>query len=113
MERQDALAALAGLGQALRLDIMRALIAAGGCGLVAGVLATRLGVPANTLSGALGKLEAAGLVHQTREGRFVRYRARVETVSALVTFLMADCCGGDPGQCGVAVDHLLNKGKAA
>jgi arsenate reductase len=88
------------LGQGTRLELMRALLAAGPSGLPAGEIASRLGVPASTLSFHLRTLEEAGLVAATRHGRSLVYAAQVARLRALVAFLAEACCGGDPARCG-------------
>lgn len=103
METSDALAAFAALSQPMRLDVLRWLIAAEPEGLTAGDIAAALEVRANTLSANLSVLAQAGLVRSQREGRQIRYFARVETVQALTLFLLRDCCGGDPAACAGAV----------
>lgn len=100
MESKDALAAFAALSQDMRLDALRLLIAAGPDGLAAGEIAARLDARANTLSANLSVLSQAGLVESQREGRHIRYRARMDSLGALVGFLLDDCCGGSPAICG-------------
>jgi arsenate reductase len=105
MESEEAAAGFVALGQETRLELMRALLAAGPSGLPAGGIATRLGVPASTLSFHLKALEAAGLVAATRHGRSLVYAAQVARLRALLAFLAEACCGGDPARCGDL--HLL------
>lgn len=94
-----ALAALAALGQPTRLGIFRALIAAEPNGLPAGVIAEQIGCPHNTLSSHVSILARSGLVRGAREGRSIVYRADVDAIRALVSFLVNDCCGGHPELC--------------
>lgn len=100
METETAATALAALGQATRLELLRALLAAGPSGLAAGDIATRLGVPASTLSFHLRALEQAGLIAPTRQGRSLIYAAQVEPLRRLLAFLAEACCGGNPALCG-------------
>ena len=100
METDDAAAAFAALGQGTRLDLLRALLAAGPSGLAAGDVAQRLGVPASTLSFHLRALEQAGLIAPTRQGRSLIYAAQIEPLRRLLGFLTDACCGGDPAMCG-------------
>ena len=44
----------------------------------------------------LKELLHAGLVTQTRDGRHLIYRAAFERMNALLGFLTANCCGGQP-----------------
>ena len=100
----DAVAALAALAQNMRLRIFRALVGAAPQGLTPGALSATLDVPASTLSFHLKELVHAGLVTVEQEGRFLRYRANLAQMQAMVAFLTAECCGGEPGHCaGVSV----------
>lgn len=96
----QAAAAFTALGQATRLDIVRALLSAGPSGISAGDLAARLDVPPSTLSFHLRGLEAAGLIAQTRHGRSLIYAAQLATLRDLIAFLADSCCGGEPERCG-------------
>ncbi len=95
----QALAALAALGQPTRLDIFQLLIRRGPDGLLAGRIAEAVGCPHNTVSSHLSVLARAGLIRGTREGRTILYRAEVETMRALLAFLLTDCCNGHPELC--------------
>lgn len=88
------------LGQETRLELMRVLLSAGPTGLAAGDIATRLAVPASTLSFHLRALEQAGLVAATRHGRSLVYAPQIAALRALVAFLADACCGGEPDRCG-------------
>lgn len=100
MESRIAAEAFAAMGQETRLDLLRALLAAGPSGLAAGEVAQRLGVPPSTLSFHLRALEQAGLIAATRQGRSLIYAAQVAQLRALLAFLVETCCGGDPARCG-------------
>lgn len=100
MESQNAASAFAALGQETRLDLLRALLAAGPNGLPAGDIAARLGVPPSTLSFHLRALDQAGLIAATRQGRSLIYAAQVDRLRALLAFLADACCDGDPARCG-------------
>ena len=99
MTPPHALAALAALGQPTRLEIFRLLIRAEPNGLAAGALAEAIGCPHNTLSSHLAILARSGLVRGARDGRSIIYRAGVEGIRALVSFLVTDCCNGHPELC--------------
>lgn len=99
MDKNTALAALAALGQETRLDIFRLLVTAGGEGVPAGGIASRLGAVQNTTSAHLKILNHAGLVRAEREGRVVRYVADMTGFRDLLAFLMEDCCNGAPELC--------------
>ncbi|MGL4230006.1 MAG: ArsR/SmtB family transcription factor [Casimicrobium sp.] len=95
METKDAAAILASLAQPTRLDVFRALIVAGNAGLAAGALAEQLGVSATALSFHLKELRFAQLIDNEQQGRFVIYRARYDTMNALLAFLTENCCAAD------------------
>lgn len=99
METNDATKAFAALAQPLRLDTFRLLVAAGPAGLLAGEVAGAMGVKQNTMSGNLAQLRDAGLVMARREGRGIRYLADLGRVRGLASFLMDECCGGQPELC--------------
>jgi ArsR family transcriptional regulator, arsenate/arsenite/antimonite-responsive transcriptional repressor len=96
-----ALAAFAALGQPTRLSIVRLLMRSEPDGLPAGSIAEAIGCPHNTLSTHLAILARAGLVQGTRDGRAIIYRADIEGMRALVSFLITDCCDGHPELCGL------------
>jgi len=106
MDKTRTLASLSALGQETRLDVFRLLIHAGGDGLLAGEIATALGVRPNTLSANLTVLLNAGMIRNSREGRAIRYFADMEGLRALLGFLMQDCCGGKPELCQPVLDSL-------
>ena len=99
MKNTDALAALAALAQESRLAVFRLLVRSAPDGLTPGVIGEQLELPAPTLSFHLKALAQAGLVSAVQEGRYVRYRAEIKTINALIAFLTDDCCGGDPDRC--------------
>lgn len=99
MKSTDAVIALAALAQESRLSVFRLLVRHAPDGLTAGLIAEQLELSAPTLSFHLRTLAQAGLVSTVQEGRFVRYRAQIDAVNALVGFLSDDCCGGHPEQC--------------
>jgi ArsR family transcriptional regulator, arsenate/arsenite/antimonite-responsive transcriptional repressor len=103
MNTQDAVRALAALAQEHRLAIFRLLVTHGLAGLPAGEIGERAGISATSASFHLKELEHAGLVAAKRDGRFIRYAIRVETMSALLAFLSEDCCQGRPELCGISI----------
>jgi arsenate reductase len=113
MEAIEAAAAFTALGQPTRLDLLRMLLAAGPSGLPAGEIATRLGVPASTLSFHLRALELAGLAHATRQGRHLIYAAQLARLRALLGFLAEACCDGDPARCGDLHRLIATAGETA
>jgi ArsR family transcriptional regulator, arsenate/arsenite/antimonite-responsive transcriptional repressor len=95
----QALAGLAALGQPTRLAIFRLLMQHEPAGLLAGAIAQAVGCPANTLSSHIAILARAGLVRGARDGRSIVYRADVDGMRALMSFLVTDCCNGHPELC--------------
>ncbi|MEM6490162.1 MAG: metalloregulator ArsR/SmtB family transcription factor [Pseudomonadota bacterium] len=99
MQNEEALAALSALGHPRRLEALRLLVSSGAEGLLAGEVADRLGAKQNTMSTNLAVLLRARLVEARREGRGVRYTANIDTFSAMLQFLVSDCCGGNLAVC--------------
>lgn len=95
-----ALSALAALGQPTRLRIFQMLMGAEPNGRQAGSIAEEIGCPHNTLSTHLAILARAGLVRGTRDGRAIVYRADLEGMRALLSYIVNDCCSGHPELCG-------------
>lgn len=94
-----AIDAFGALAQASRVAIFRLLVRIGPGGLPAGEIAEQLDIVPSTLSGHLGVLKRAGLLTATRHQREIHYAANMGTVTDLVGFLLADCCGGNIGNC--------------
>jgi len=82
----------AAMGAEPRLGIIRLLLTAHPQGLIAGDLQEELGIPASTLSHHLDKLKNEELISVRREGTFLWYTARTETLQELLRFLYAECC---------------------
>ena len=91
-----AVKALAALAQAQRLRAFRALVAAGPDGLTPGVMAEQLGVAPSALSFHLKELSHSGLVSAEARGRNLIYRASFDHMTALLGYLTAHCCQGQP-----------------
>jgi DNA-binding transcriptional ArsR family regulator len=82
----------AAMGAEPRLRIMRLLLAAHPDGLVVGDVQAEVGIAASTLSHHLEKLKIEDLVTVVREGTFLRYRANVDALRELLSFLYTECC---------------------
>src|SRR6516162_9155856 len=82
----------AALGAEPRLRIMRLLLSAHPDGLVVGDIQAETGVAGSTLSHHLEKLKNDELVTAEREKAFIRYRANVDALGAVLGFLYAECC---------------------
>lgn len=80
------------MGAEPRLRIMRLLLAAHPKGMVAGDVGVELEIPPSTLSHHLEKLKHVELVASRREGTFLWYQARTDTLEELMRFLFAECC---------------------
>lgn len=107
METKTAVTALSALAHQGRLAAFRLLIQAGRDGLAAGEIARQLDIPPNTLSSNLTILSHAGLIASRRDGRSIIYSARYETMTAVLEYLLQDCCGGSPEICGSLADVVL------
>jgi DNA-binding transcriptional ArsR family regulator len=107
MEMKSAVASLSALAHQGRLSVFRMLVQAGHEGIPAGEIARRLDVPPNTLSSNLTILSHASLIDSVRDGRSVIYSARYENMTALLEYLMEDCCGGSTEICASLADALL------
>ena len=99
MESTHAIEIFAALSQPTRLDTFRLLMEHEPEGLPAGEIARRLEVPQNTMSSHLSILTRAGLIESERHSRSIVYRAVVDRVRELTSFLVQDCCGGRPELC--------------
>ncbi|TWU29975.1 ArsR/SmtB family transcription factor [Bythopirellula polymerisocia] len=100
MEVKTAVTALTALAQESRLRVFRLLVRAGSDGQPAGEIADSLDIPPATLTFHLKELSHAGLIDSTREGRSIRYSIREQGVCELLTYLLQDCCNGQPELCG-------------
>lgn len=110
MNELQAVVALGALAQSARLRVFRALMGAGLEGMTPTVIAATLGLPASTLSFHLRGLLDAGLVEVHRTGRHLIYRPCVAQMNALLSYLTAHCCGGEP--CGLTVPPAASGHKA-
>jgi ArsR family transcriptional regulator len=99
MESAVALKGLSALAQESRLAVFRLLVKAGQEGMAAGDVARALGFTPNTLSTQLNILSNAGLVTSRRVGRSIIYAADYDGMSALLLYLMEDCCQGRAEVC--------------
>jgi len=104
MDVLTAVGALSALAQESRLKVFRLLIRAGGAGMAAGDIARALDVPHNTMSSHLAILSRAKLVNARKEGRSVIYAVDLEGTRALLSFLVEDCCQGEPRACAQVLD---------
>jgi len=87
MNDDQAIAAFAALGHEIRFTIWRMLLARGGEGLSAGILAKRLGISASTLSFHARTLVLAGLMRQRRVQRNFVYAVEPQLLLQLTEYL--------------------------
>ena len=99
--------ALSALAQESRLNAFRLLVRSGSEGLAAGEIARQLSIPHNTLSSHLSILSNAGLIASHRESRSIIYHINFNGTRELLSFLMKDCCQGQPDLCLPVLDSLL------
>lgn len=99
MEMTAAIDVFGALAQATRLEAFRLIVRHGPAGIAAGDVARHLGVPQNTMSTHLAVLSRAGLVSSERRSRSMIFRADIDRVRDLTSYLVADCCGGRPELC--------------
>ena len=96
LDTKHALAALTAVAQESRLAVFRLLVSSGPAGLAASKIADHLAIAPSSLSFHLKELAHADLVKQRQDGRFVIYSANFDTMNALIAFLTANCCAGNP-----------------
>lgn len=86
--------ALAALGHEARLSVYRLLVRAGHDGMKVGEISEQLNLPPSTLAHHLRALVLAGLVVQEKQGREVFNKPDFDAMTAIMTFLTAECCTG-------------------
>ena len=106
MEEIQAVTSLAALAHPQRLRIFRLLVREGPNGLAAYEIAEAVEASPTAASFHLKELDRAGLIHATRDGRFMRYAIHVDGMRRLLTYLTEDCCRGRPELCGPSVKKV-------
>lgn len=110
MDKIAAVAIFEALSSAIRLDVYRLLVRAGPDGMVAGELSGAMEIAPTNMSFHLKALAQAGLISAQQEGRFQRYRANMELMRSLISYLTEECCAGMPELCGLDVcSESVNK----
>ena len=94
---------LSALAHPHRLRIFRYLVGVTGEAVPAGKIGMELQITASSLSGYLATLLQAELLLQERNGRYVRYQINPDAVRKLMTYLISDCCAGNPELCDLAL----------
>jgi DNA-binding transcriptional ArsR family regulator len=100
MDENQAVTALAALAHPQRLRIFRLLVVEGPNGMAASEIAEAVEATPTGASFHLKELDRAGLIHGTRDGRYIRYAIHVERMRQFLTYLSEDCCRGRPELCG-------------
>lgn len=107
MDISHAIKGFGALAQGTRLETFRLLVRRGVAGMAAGDIANDLGVPQNTLSSHLAIMVNAGILDSKREGRSIVYRIDIDGTQSLLSFLLEDCCQGNPQDCISLLDTVL------
>jgi ArsR family transcriptional regulator len=87
MDAGIAVAALAALGHALRLEVWRMLVPHGPLGLPAGAISAQLAVPPSSLSFHLQQMTQGRVLVQRRSSRQIIYAVNGEIIDALCDLL--------------------------
>ncbi len=98
--------ALSALAQPTRLAAFRLVVEHEPNGLPTGEIARRLDVPQNTMSSHLAQLTRAGLLSAERQGRTITYRADINRMRDVMSYLVNDCCGGRPELCAPLIEDI-------
>jgi ArsR family transcriptional regulator, arsenate/arsenite/antimonite-responsive transcriptional repressor len=109
MDISSASFAFAALAQPVRLDVFCLLVASEPDGLASGEIAIALDMKQNTMSANLAVLLRSGLITNERMARSIVYRADMEAMSALIGFMLKDCCGGNPELCTLVLQSLIHQ----
>ena len=96
MNEKQAISMFGALSQETRLQIVRYLVERGEDGASAGAVGAEVGASSSRASFHLSALENSGLIGSERQSRSIIYRANMENLGGLVSFLLNDCCGSHP-----------------
>ena len=96
MDDKRAISMFGALSQQTRLHIVRYLVGCGEAGASAGDVGSKVNATSSRASFHLSALERAGVITSERQSRSIIYRANLENLGGLVSFLLDDCCGSDP-----------------
>jgi ArsR family transcriptional regulator len=99
MDQNKAIDALGALAHPTRLSIFRMLVRHAPDGLSTGSLVDAAGLSQSTLSTHLAILSKTKLVTAEKRGRQQIQRADIDTLRALMIFLVKDCCQGRAELC--------------
>ncbi len=96
MEEKIVLEMLGALSQETRLRIVRYLVERGEEGASAGDVAQAVDAASSRASFHLSTLEQAGVITSERKSRHIIYRASFDNLGGLLSYMLNDCCGGNP-----------------
>lgn len=95
LTQEEAAQGFAAIGSEARLQVVLALVKAGGKGLAVGDIQKRTGMPASTLAHHLRFLAAASLIEQVKEGRSIINRANFGHLENLASYILKECCADE------------------
>ena len=107
MDIENAVETLSALASETRLRVFRLLVQSGEDGLPSTEIARRLGVPKALMSTHLNVLTRSGLAASRREGRRIIYTLNFGQTRGLLSFLVENCCQGNPDVCSTLLDTTL------
>jgi ArsR family transcriptional regulator, arsenate/arsenite/antimonite-responsive transcriptional repressor len=96
MKEDLALDMLGALSQETRLRVVRYLVRCGASGASAGKVGEQVEATSSRASFHLSALENAGVISSQRVSRNIIYRANIENLGDLMSFLLTDCCNDHP-----------------
>lgn len=96
MKEAQAIDVLGALAQETRLRIVRYLVGRGDEGAPAGDIGKAVDATSSRASFHLSALERAGVIGSERRSRNIVYRADLDRLGALLSYLLNDCCGAHP-----------------
>ena len=96
MKEDQALAMLGALSHETRLKVVRYLVTCEDRGASAGEVGAKVNASSSRASFHLSALEQAGVISSERRSRHIIYRADVNNLGSLMSFLLNDCCAKDP-----------------
>jgi ArsR family transcriptional regulator len=103
MNQETAIQIFETLSSGIRLDVIRLLVKFSPDGLVAGEISNQLDIAPNNLSFHLKAMTLANLLTVAQEGRYMRYKANLNIMQQVITYLTSECCVGTAENCGFSV----------
>jgi len=96
MDEDTAAAILAALASPTRLSILRYLVRRGPAGAPASDIAAAIAASPSRASFHFRALTDTGILTSERQAREVRYRVAFDRLGGLLSWLVEDCCAGEP-----------------